>query len=109
MSLWYFAYGSNMCPSTFLERRALKPLASHRGWVDGLRLCRVVGRRLLEAADAHLVLGVRFAEAAVEGRNARFVEPGDAEGLAREMIDMARCPHLAHIGAESRARKHEAE
>ena len=39
MSLWYFAYGSNMCPSTFLERRALKPLATHRGWVDGLRLC----------------------------------------------------------------------
>jgi hypothetical protein len=39
MSLWYFAYGSNMCPSTFLERRALKPLATQRGWVDGLRLC----------------------------------------------------------------------
>jgi hypothetical protein len=39
MSLWYFAYGSNMCPSTFRERRALNPLATHCGWVDGLRLC----------------------------------------------------------------------
>jgi len=39
MSIWYFAYGSNMCPATFLERRRLSPLASRRAYVDGYRLC----------------------------------------------------------------------
>jgi hypothetical protein len=39
MSVWYFAYGSNMSPATLLQRRRLAPLASRRAWVDGYRLC----------------------------------------------------------------------
>ena len=37
-SLWYFAYGSNMSPATFLERRGMRPLESRRAFVDGYRL-----------------------------------------------------------------------
>jgi cation transport regulator ChaC len=38
-TLWYFAYGSNMSPAIFLERRAMRPLATRRAWLDGHRLC----------------------------------------------------------------------
>jgi glycosyltransferase involved in cell wall biosynthesis len=41
-------------------------------------------------------------EAAIEGVNARFVEPGDVSGLAHEMTRMAECPNLAEIGAHGR-------
>ncbi len=37
--LWYFAYGSNMSPGTFLERRGMRPLESRRAHIDGYRLC----------------------------------------------------------------------
>ncbi|HEV7731110.1 MAG TPA: gamma-glutamylcyclotransferase family protein [Candidatus Binatia bacterium] len=33
--LWYFAYGSNLCPSTFVERRKLAPLEAHCARLDG--------------------------------------------------------------------------
>jgi cation transport regulator ChaC len=36
---WYFAYGSNMCRATFIERRGMKPLAARRARLDGYRLC----------------------------------------------------------------------
>jgi cation transport regulator ChaC len=36
--LWYFAYGSNMSPATFLERRGMRPLETRRAFVDGYRL-----------------------------------------------------------------------
>jgi hypothetical protein len=39
MTVWYFAYGSNMSPATFVERRRLSPRESRRAWVDGYRLC----------------------------------------------------------------------
>ena len=39
MAIWYFAYGSNMSPKTFLERRQMTPRATERGWIDGYRLC----------------------------------------------------------------------
>ena len=38
-SLWYFAYGSNMCPAIFIERRGMRPLATRWGWLDDHRLC----------------------------------------------------------------------
>lgn len=41
-------------------------------------------------------------EAAIEGLNARFADPGDANGLARQMIHMAQSPNLAQIGAHGR-------
>jgi cation transport regulator ChaC len=36
---WYFAYGSNMCRATFIERRGMRPLAARRARLDGYRLC----------------------------------------------------------------------
>jgi gamma-glutamylcyclotransferase len=37
--LWYFAYGSNLHSSIFVERREMRPLATRWGWLDGYRLC----------------------------------------------------------------------
>ena len=37
-SLWYFAYGSNLDPAIFLERRRLAPLASRCARLDGFAL-----------------------------------------------------------------------
>jgi cation transport regulator ChaC len=37
--LWYFAYGSNMSPATFRERRGMKPLETRCAYIDGYRLC----------------------------------------------------------------------
>jgi cation transport regulator ChaC len=36
---WYFAYGSNMSRTIFIERRGICPSASTWGWLDGYRLC----------------------------------------------------------------------
>lgn len=36
--LWYFAYGSNLCRATFVERRGLQPLETRRARLDGHRL-----------------------------------------------------------------------
>lgn len=36
---WYFAYGSNMSRETFLNQRAMRPLATRVGRLDGYRLC----------------------------------------------------------------------
>jgi glycosyltransferase involved in cell wall biosynthesis len=41
-------------------------------------------------------------EAAVEGLNAKFAEPGDARGLAQQMVQMAQCQNLAEIGAHGK-------
>jgi cation transport regulator ChaC len=38
VALWYFAYGSNMSPAIFLDRRAMRPLATRRARLDGHRL-----------------------------------------------------------------------
>jgi cation transport regulator ChaC len=38
-AIWYFAYGSNMNPAIFCERRQMRPLATRRGWLDDYRLC----------------------------------------------------------------------
>jgi hypothetical protein len=37
-AIWYFAYGSNMSPTIFLERREMHPLAASRARLDGYRL-----------------------------------------------------------------------
>jgi cation transport regulator ChaC len=37
-SLWYFAYGSNMCGAIFVERRGMRPSAATWGRLDGYRL-----------------------------------------------------------------------
>src|SRR5262249_34573040 len=36
--LWYFAYGSNLCRATFIERRRMSPLEIRRARLDGYRL-----------------------------------------------------------------------
>jgi gamma-glutamylcyclotransferase len=37
-ALWYFAYGSNLHGSIFLERRRMRPLVSRWGWLEHYRL-----------------------------------------------------------------------
>jgi len=37
--LWYFGYGSNMCPTIFLERRKMSPVETRWGWLNDYRLC----------------------------------------------------------------------
>jgi len=38
-ALWYFAYGSNLDPRTFLGRRRMRPLESRIGVLRGYALC----------------------------------------------------------------------
>ena len=38
-TVWYFAYGSNMTPAIFVERRRMRPLDARPGWIDGYELC----------------------------------------------------------------------
>jgi cation transport regulator ChaC len=38
-SCWYFAYGSNMDPDTFVGRRRMRPLDAHPTVLDGWALC----------------------------------------------------------------------
>lgn len=61
---------------------------------------------LLEAMAAGLpVVATRAGgtgEAAIDGRNAYLVEPGDSTRLGEAMIRMACAPDLARMGAESR-------
>jgi hypothetical protein len=37
--LWYFAYGSNLDPGTFLGRRRMRPLEARCGKLAGFELC----------------------------------------------------------------------
>jgi len=37
--LWYFAYGSNLDRTIFIERRQMQPLDVRWGWLAGYRLC----------------------------------------------------------------------
>ena len=61
-TLWYFAYGSNLDPGTFLGRRQMRPLCARVARLDGWKLCfdlpvgpgeRGVGN-VQPAAGAHL-------------------------------------------------------
>ncbi len=36
--VWYFAYGSNLDPGTFLERRRMRPRSARPGRLEGYRL-----------------------------------------------------------------------
>ncbi len=52
--VWYFAYGSNLDPGTFLERRRMRPRSARPGRLEGYRLVfdLRVGRG--ERAEANL-------------------------------------------------------
>jgi cation transport regulator ChaC len=55
--VWYFAYGSNMHDSVFLERRRMQPLEWRIGCVQGYRLrFNLDGRPLGKAAPANICL-----------------------------------------------------
>jgi glycosyltransferase involved in cell wall biosynthesis len=62
---------------------------------------------ILEAMAAGLpIVSTRVGgvdEAAIDGQNALFVNPGDSHGLAQAMIRMARSVDLAKMGATGRA------
>ena len=65
--LWYFAYGSNLDPGTFLGRRRMRPRDTRRARLDGYRLIfdLPVGKgeravaNLLPASESH-VHGVAY-------------------------------------------------
>ena len=38
-TVWYFAYGSNLAPSTLVGRRGITPLDAQAGWLDDFSLC----------------------------------------------------------------------
>jgi gamma-glutamylcyclotransferase len=73
-TLWYFAYGSNMSPAIFVDRRGMHPLEARRARLDGYRLCFSLpvgpGERgvanVEQAAGAH-VWGVVYLIDAAEG------------------------------------------
>jgi cation transport regulator ChaC len=53
--VWYFAYGSNMHESVFLERRKMRPMDSRPGCLKGYRLrFNLDGRPLGKAAPANI-------------------------------------------------------
>jgi cation transport regulator ChaC len=37
--VWYFAYGSNLSPAIFVDRRGMRPRAARSAVLDGYRLC----------------------------------------------------------------------
>lgn len=52
---WYFAYGSNMCSSVFLERRGIRPLKTAVATIPGYILCfEVPGVPYLEPAQGSI-------------------------------------------------------
>jgi cation transport regulator ChaC len=54
-TVWYFAYGSNMSPAIFLERRRMAPLATRPAVLEGYRLCFDIPIGPGERAVANLV------------------------------------------------------
>jgi cation transport regulator ChaC len=78
-SLWYFAYGSNLAPGTFLERRGMRPLDALAARLDDHALCfdLPVGPGERAVANVRAVLG-----ASVWGVAYRLT-PDDAHRLDR--------------------------
>lgn len=101
--LWYFAYGSNLCPSTFVERRGLRPFEAHCARLDGwaLRFDLPVGpgergvANLAAVAGAHtwgVVYRISVADAEILDRT---------EGVHRGYYD--RSPVTVHRAATADA------
>jgi cation transport regulator ChaC len=77
--LWYFAYGSNMSPATFLERRGMKPVETRCAFIDGYRLCFGIPVGPGERGVANVV-----AEAAARTHGVAYlITVDDAERLDR--------------------------
>lgn len=55
-SFWYFAYGSNLDPDTFLGRRRMRPAEARRGCLHGYRLVFDLAVGPGERAVANLAL-----------------------------------------------------
>ncbi len=56
-SVWYFAYGSNMHESAFIERRGMRPIERRAGRVKGYRLrFNLDGRPKGKAAPANIAI-----------------------------------------------------
>jgi cation transport regulator ChaC len=100
-ALWYFAYGSNMSPAIFLERREMHPRLTRRGRLDGYRLRFTLpvgpgerGVANLEADQAAQVWGVLYLLAGEE-----FDRLDRTEGVDRGFYQRIRVDVLAD-GAE---------
>jgi gamma-glutamylcyclotransferase len=75
--VWYFAYGSNLCRATFVERRGMRPLDTRRARLDGYRLTFDLPVGPGERGVANLV-----------------GEPGASTWGACYLLDHAACDHL---------------
>jgi len=78
-SLWYFAYGSNLCRATLVERRGLQPLEIRRARLDGHRLTFDLPVGPGERGVANLV-----------------ADPAAAIWGVCYLLDAAACDHLDH-------------
>lgn len=94
--LWYFAYGSNMSPAIFTDRRGIRPLAVRWGWLDGYRLCFDLSIGSGERACANIsrdgsarVAGVLYAITAADAEHLDRTE-GVPQGVyARVAVSVA--------------------
>ncbi len=91
--LWYFAYGSNLDPRTFLGRRRMRPVQSRVAVLDGWRLVfdlPVGGERavanLLAVPGEHTV-GVAYAISDEQARHLDRTE-GVPRAYRREAVDL---------------------
>jgi cation transport regulator ChaC len=93
--LWYFAYGSNLDPQTFVGRRRMRPLATRAAVLPGWRLVfdLPVGRgergvaNLLAAADERAV-GVAYQITVDQARHLDRSE-GVPRAYRREAVEVA--------------------
>jgi len=86
--LWYFAYGSNMSPATFLERRGMRPPETRRAFVDGHRLSFDIPVGPGERGVANLIV-----DAAARTHGVAYLVTRDA---AEHLDRTEGVPHLYH-------------
>ena len=104
-NLWYFAYGSNMARSIFLEPRRMQPLATRSAWLDDHRLCFNIpvgpgerGVANLVAEAGALTHGVAYALTAADFERLDNSE-GVSFGLYRRVAVSVRTATHAEIRA----------
>ena len=96
--VWYFAYGSNLAPGTFVGRRGLAPLEAYPGWIDdyALRFDLPIGpgeRAVanLEALPGARTWGVAYRISAADGLQLDRSEGVD-RGFYERLQATVRCP-----------------
>ncbi|MBI3390110.1 MAG: gamma-glutamylcyclotransferase [Deltaproteobacteria bacterium] len=97
---WYFAYGSNLHRSIFVEQRKMQPLAVRWGWLDGYRLCFniPVGPGERGVANIEVEMGARTCGALYLLAAAECDRLDRTEGVHRGLYQRITVPVLAESG-----------